>query len=700
MKKFYLYLLAGIILTACFVSCSNDAFEDLYDEVGFVSNDGANGNNVEATIPDFVYDSLDWEGIPEDIPTSIPSVVYDALGTRTEIMGETTDKRFVWSENDTIGIFPSEGSQVAFSMANGAGTKSAIFDGGAWTPKPSATYSAYYPFIGDFYLDATKIPLNMTGQVQKANGSSEHIAAYDYMTAANATVGEDGNVAFNFSHLVGILHIFLQVPEGTYKSLILETSGSFVTEATLNLTDGTITSTKQSAVHVLSLDNITVADGELLEAYMAILPTDLTGKVVSAKIYDTEGVCYTATLAGKNYQAGTFYNVGRVVTEDILNTRLPVVIINTPNNVGITSKDVYVDNTLISIINAKGKEELSEEISIKGRGNSTWNNPKKPYAIKFSKKQKVLSMPKDKSWVLLANYFDATLMRNDIAFYMGTDMSMLDYTPRYQFVNLILNGENKGIYQLGEKLKISEDRVNVGDDGFLVEIDTRAIEEDDARYFKVPHISQPINIKDPDVEYDDMDFLFAKDYVTNADNVLFSTDFVNIENGWQKYMDMESFVDWYLINEISKNNDAIFYTSCYMNFSRNGKLKMGPIWDFDIAFGGYPWNPRGDEIANVTSDFYIKTVAWYKQLFTDPVFESRVRERFNAYFNSRQKIYDRIDANAIILKDKIVKENKLWGRVSATSASDEEVKAAYQQKVDELKEWIEERFQWLNSQIN
>lgn len=676
MKKFLSILFSTVIVSSCLVSCNDDGYE--------------NPMTGEETSADFV----------KRIEATIPDFVNEGLDTITGFVGDVTEKDFVWLETDTIGIFPKEGFQVAFPMANGAGTKTAAFNGGGWGLKASDSYSAYYPLIGQFYLDKKKIPLNMAGQIQKGNGNGDHISAYDYMAAINATVDESGGVSFDFEHLVGIIHLFLQVPAGAYKTLILETSGSFVTEATLNLTDGEVKTKKQSAIQVLNLDNIVVADGELLETYVVILPTDLTGKTLCTKLYNEEGICYSATLEGKNYEAGTFYNIGKIVEEDVLNTGLPVVIINTPDNAEITSKDIYVENAFISIINAYGEEELLEETNIKGRGNSTWGCPKKPYAIKFDKKQKVLGMPKDKSWVLLANYYDPTLIRNDLAFYMGDKMSNLDYTPHYQYINLILNGENKGLYQLGEKVKISDGRVNVGDDGFLMEIDVRAKNEDDARWFEVPHISNPVNIKDPDVEYEDADYLFAKNYVTLADEALFSNEFCNLDNGWQAYMDMDSFADWYLINEIAKNNDAVFYSSCYMNLCRNGKLKMGPIWDFDIAFGGYPWEPRASEIANVTSGFYIKNVSWYKRLFLDPAFAEKVKERFNYYFANRQKIYDRVDKNATILKEKIVKENGLWGCVCDKSASEDEVKVAYQQKVEELKKWIEARFQWMNSQIN
>ena len=159
------------------------------------------------------------------------------------------------------------------------------------------------------------------------------------------------------------------------------------------------------------------------------------------------------------------------------------------------------------------------DVKIKGRGNSTWAMAKKPYALKFDEKISLLDEPKDKSWVLLANYADKTSLRNQTAFYMGS-ISNLDYTPRFHFVDLMLNGRYNGTYQLGEKIKISKDRVNVGDDGFLLEIDAKA--GADEITFYTNHLNHPVNIKDPDVEVDDENYNYIKDYVITAEDALFS----------------------------------------------------------------------------------------------------------------------------------------------------------------------------------
>ena len=648
----------------------------------------------------------------ENIETPIKNVIY---GFKNETMDEdffmfpqstTTDNidfeeklQITWNLTNSIGILSSMGIQVAYPMGTSAGTEDTTFEGFATGLNLGSEYSVYYPYIGQ--SDRTKIPMIISTQVQNGNGSFSHIGKYDYMAAVNSVIGDNNDIAFNFNHLVSILHVQIQMPKaGKYSYVAIETSDKFTTEAEISLADGTLTPTKQSPLQIMRLENVELdsnEEGSVLEMYMVIHPVDLTGQVLYVKVYDEENNCYTATMQTKNFEAGTIYNFRKIAVEDLTHTGLPVTIINTPNNVDIVSKDDYVENSLITILQTDISDEFCEWMNIKGRGNTTWEAPKKPYAIKFDKKKSFFSLPEDKSWVLLANFFDKTLLRNEIAFYMGNELSTLDWTPHYQYVDLMLNGQYQGIYQFGEKVKISKGRVNIGDDGVLLEIDTKAAETDVT--FSVSHIENLCNIKEPDAEYDDDTYNYAKSFVEAADEALFSEAFMDTEHGWQKYLDMDSFVDWYLINEIAKNYDAVFLTSCYMNLKRGGKLKMGPIWDFDIAFGGYPWDPQAS-IANTVEGFHVKNTLWYSRLFEDPAFLARVKERFNEIYAKRQKILDYIDAKAMFLSGKVVEDNRLWGTISNGDSDVSVVKTEYNNYVSDLKNWITARMEWLNTNIN
>ena len=604
-----------------------------------------------------------------------------------------------WDEKQTIVVLAQdEDGQVAFPVSEGVGTAVLDFNSKGLDLKPDKVYSAYC-FLENKQtpvVENAKISLNVASQVQKGNGSNAHIVNSDCMVAVNSKA-IDGCLSLEFEHTISLLHIKMKMPNvGIFNKVVLESNGNFVSKATFNLKDGAFSPVKYSSVQELEFEDVELVDKNLLsglDIYMPILPSDLSGYSIVVRVFDKDGTCYTADLFGSNFLKGTIYSYDLEATKDMVHSYLPSVLITTPNNAVIDSKEVYVENSLFSLYQPAPFSSFCEMMSIKGRGNSTWTNPKKPYAIKFDKKQSLLSLPDDKSWVLLANYWDPTFVRNDVVFFIGNEMSVLDWTPHYQLVDLTLNGSYLGIYQLGEKVKLSKKRVNAD---ILLEIDKRALTEEGARYFTVPHLENPVNVKDPDVEYDDDTYNYAKEYVLKADAALFAENFTDTENGWQKYMDIDSFVEWYVINEMIKNFDAcIFYSSCYMNLSKDGKLKMGPLWDYDVAFG--TGNGRTDW-AKVPEGFELKErVAWYRRLFQDPVFVAKVKERFNYYYLNKQLMFDRIDAVASLLSDKVVYDNSLWGRITAKSASEERVKSAYLEKVSTLKTWFNTRLEWLKT---
>ncbi|MGB0930611.1 MAG: CotH kinase family protein, partial [Chitinophagales bacterium] len=269
-------------------------------------------------------------------------------------------------------------------------------------------------------------------------------------------------------------------------------------------------------------------------------------------------------------------------------TGLPIMYINTENGAAIASKDEYVEGN-IDFFGAKNAESFSSnDIKIRGRGNSSWALfPKKSYQIKFDDKMEIMGMPKDKRWVLLSNYSDKTMLRNKISLDLG-QISSLDWTPQSEFVELFLNGHYRGTYLLTQKVEETSNRVDITNDGFLLEVDQldRLNEED--VYFQSDLLL--FNIQAPDVEWEDSEYLYIKEYINEIEDVLYSETFNDPINGYTKYIDVDSFVDWYLINEITKNNDAVFAASVFMNHIPGEKLKMGPIWDFDIALGNIYYN--------------------------------------------------------------------------------------------------------------
>ena len=169
-------------------------------------------------------------------------------------------------------------------------------------------------------------------------------------------------------------------------------------------------------------------------------------------------------------------------------TGLPLMSITTDGLRDVTSKDYYLGATMSLREDVKTRaagDYVESRVNIKGRGNSSWKYDKKPLRLKFDEKISLLDMHKDKSWVLIPNYNDKSMLRNSLAFYMSR-ISNLDYTPESHFVDFTFNGKFWGTYLLCEKLKIAKHRVDVGDDGFLFEIDSRAPGESDSRFFLHP----------------------------------------------------------------------------------------------------------------------------------------------------------------------------------------------------------------------
>lgn len=374
-------------------------------------------------------------------------------------------------------------------------------------------------------------------------------------------------------------------------------------------------------------------------------------------------------------------------------TGLPVVWIETKGRQDITSKDEYLKASFRMDGDMETYENsILDSVNIKGYGNSTWSMPKKPYRLKFDEKVSLLSEPKDRSWVLLANYTDKTSLRNYIAFYMGS-MSALDYTPRSHFVELMLNGEYKGTYQLCEKIKISKNRVNVGDDGFLLEVDSKA--EDGEATFFTSQLEQPVNIKDPDVTVGDADYEYVRNYVQIAEDALYADNFRDENEGWRKYMDMDSFVEWYLVNEIARNNDASFYSSCYMSLRRGGKLKMGPLWDFDIAFGNV--NYEGNYS---TTGLMLRWYFWFSRLFQDPAFVAKVKERFEYFYSRKDDIIREINEKARYLKLSVEENNSKWGTFYTYISPNYNIWGNYMNEVQSMKNWLNDRFEWLKSEFD
>jgi len=377
--------------------------------------------------------------------------------------------------------------------------------------------------------------------------------------------------------------------------------------------------------------------------------------------------------------------------KEVVLPELSIISINTENLAPIVSKDDYINGTL-EISGENEDENLVTNLRIRGRGNSTWSFPKKPYQIKFDNKENVLGMPKDKKWILLANYSDKTMLRNELAFDLSR-ISNLNWTSESRFVELFINNEYLGVYQVVQKVEESSNRVNIGDNGYLLEVDQLSRLDPDDVFFETNNYL--FNIKEPNLDFEDNKYNIIKNYIELTENTLLGNNFTDPIEGYSKYIDIDSFIDWYLINEITKNNDAIFFSSVYMNYIPGGKLKMGPVWDYDISLGNINYN--GNE---TTDGFWIKNAIWYSRLFEDPNFVTKVKSRFNYFYNNRDLFQEYINSNSLYLNQSQERNFYKWPILGTYIWPNNVYFSTYDEEVIYLKEWLNERLDWLNDNLN
>lgn len=376
-------------------------------------------------------------------------------------------------------------------------------------------------------------------------------------------------------------------------------------------------------------------------------------------------------------------------------TGLPRVYITTPGGVGINSKDVYVEDGTLSIFDKNGGLELNILSDFKGRGNSTWQMPKKPYAIKLSSKAEVMGMPKHKRWVLLANWVDRTLLRNDIAFEIAKKCPALPWTPRGEFVELYLNGKHRGNYYLCEHIKIDKNRVNIDEidedtpetdlsGGYLLEFDTYSNAE--INYFYTKHKNLPVTIKEPDEEvitsWEHPAYTYIQNFVNSVEDALEKGNYSEIES----LIDVKSYAEWWLLYNLVGNLEPNHPKSCYMYKKRNGKLYAGPAWDFDCA----TFIP-GRKGALLTQ------VLWYGYLFKHDAFKSLVKERWTVLKPEFEKVFTYIDEKAEYIRESNEINLEMW---PVTQNVNEDIDLSYDDAVNRMKEAYRERITELDKVIS
>ena len=272
-----------------------------------------NSGNVYITGDDFTWELGGGSEGDEGDASSIHAV------TRSQLIVEDNVAKFAWTPGDRVGILPDQGAQVYFEIPTPAegeemGNK-ATFDGGAWALKPTSDYAAYYPFVKDFDLDRTAVPVSYTGQAQTGGNSTAHLGAFDYQGARPSTTNGAGGVSFDFDHVSALVLLQFTVPtSGTrLTGVTLSADGAeFTTKGTYNLTSTEgfpITPTETAESMTIGLDYTTTADDETVTLYFMCAPIDLSGKKVSVSVAcgGTEGETIEFEADGKNLVAAGGY---------------------------------------------------------------------------------------------------------------------------------------------------------------------------------------------------------------------------------------------------------------------------------------------------------------------------------------------------------------------------------------------------------
>ena len=380
----------------------------------------------------------------------------------------------------------------------------------------------------------------------------------------------------------------------------------------------------------------------------------------------------------------------------VSNTGLPVVVIETPGAVTIPPKtEDWVAGTYIKIYKADGTLDYEGvKDNVRGRGNSTWEFPKKPYAIKLDKKASILGMPKHKRWVLLANWMDRTMIRNSVAFRIS-ELTSLEWTPRGLSVEVIVNGKHNGNYYLCEQIKIDENRVNVNEmsdtdvegeaitGGYLMELDTYF---DEVNKFKSEIRDLPYMFKEPDEEaLNTQQFAYMQNYVNTLEKALYD-DKLLAAREYAEYIDVDSYIDWWFVYELAQNSETGHPKSCYMFKDMSKKMKAGPVWDFDCA----TFKPNGNYFSS-------KGSIYYPRLFLDPAFVQRVKERWAILKPEFETIGSFIDEQKNNLLKSADINIEMWP-ISIRVNEDEEL--PFEDAVERLKAAYNEKLQWLDAQIS
>ena len=381
---------------------------------------------------------------------------------------------------------------------------------------------------------------------------------------------------------------------------------------------------------------------------------------------------------------------------------LPVLIIETDGAKKIKSREKYLDASY-TLISKRDENTIgttkSGKAKIRGRGNTTWVTRelfKKPYLLKLDEENSLLGLPNARKWVLMANTADKTQLRNFYAEHLArTVWNSLPWSPESRYISLFVNGKYEGLYALTEKIEAATGRVPIHeeDGSFVFDVNLRMNKDWNFRSERGVPFSIRTNLKN----LSDEEFLRRQDIIQNAENLLFSSESGFSPELWQIF-DKDSFIDWYLINELTKNHDASFKSSCYLYYDAlKKKIFMGPVWDFDLSCGNVCWDD-----CEKTEGFWIKDAPWYQKFFEDEEFVASLCERWSEKQKDLEDSIEWIKTTGKMLSPAIQLNDAVWKNIGHRQwphAPGWKNRKTYESEIDYMTNWLEARIRWMNDAL-
>ena len=390
-----------------------------------------------------------------------------------------------------------------------------------------------------------------------------------------------------------------------------------------------------------------------------------------------------------------------------------------PGSLQIFQEELLIEEHLIGI---EIRGSSSQMFDKKSYGFETWDEMGEDLNASLG------GFPEEEDWILYGPYSDKSLVRNVLIYELSNNMGQ--YASKTKFYELEINGVFQGIYVLMEKIKRDRNRVDISKNkveditgGYIIKIDKPTGDGD--WYDENIAFASQYNTTGLLVDTGNINFLYEypkaddvsdeqkkyiQDYIHLFETALISEDFESIENGYRQFIDLDSFIDFFILNEFSKNPDG-FRLSTYLHKEKGGKLKMGPIWDFNLAFGNvnycdgdspYGWAHRFNDICS--GDNW-QVPFWWNRFLDDPEYVSLLKERW-AILRSEILSSDTVSGRLRELQENLKGSSAIdknfgkWLILGKYIWPNKFIGDSYDSEINYLEEWINERFDWLDQNIN